>query len=112
MTPEGVVAVVTRLYAASGRRVGEVEHEVWGEALGDLDDELAVAAARTLVREVDLSSSPPSPHQLIQLYRRLAARRPALPPAPEVYVSPEDALANIARLKELIRTEGPKRCPT
>ena len=112
MTPETVVAVVARIYAAAGRRAGEVDYEVWGEALADLDDELGLAVTRQLIRETDLASNPPSPHQVIDLYRRAARARPALPGPPEVHVPPDVALENIRRLKELIRTEGPKRCPT
>lgn len=109
MNPPTVVAVVTRLYAAAGRRAGEVDLEVWGEALAALDDGLALEATRRLVREVDLAAHPPSPHQVIQVYRRLVTQQPALPPAPEEIVPPAEALANIERLRGLIRNGGPKR---
>jgi hypothetical protein len=107
--PDTVVAVVTRVYAAAGRRAGEVDFEVWGEAMATLDDELVVEASRCLVREVDLAAYPPSPAQLIQLYRRLARQRPGLPPAEEPATSPDAAQEWIGRLRRLLNEHPIKR---
>lgn len=51
MTPGTVVAVVTRLYIAAGRQPPEqVDLEVWSEAMVDVDDEVALAMAKQIVR--------------------------------------------------------------
>lgn len=65
MTATTVVEVVTRLYAAAGARIAtDVDFEVYADALDDIDDALAKAAAVELVRDLDLAATRPSPGML------------------------------------------------
>lgn len=111
MTPNAVAGVVARLFAASGRHYGEVELEVYAEALSDLSDELGVRAARDVVRSVDMGLRAPSPHLVIEAAARLReqdAERardniPAIEESTGPYLSVEE---NMARLRAI----APKVC--
>lgn len=58
MTGRTVVAVVTRLYVAAGRKAAEGEFLVWQEALDDLPDDHAEDVARFMVREMEFDGAP------------------------------------------------------
>ena len=101
MRPEVVVEVVARLYVAAGRTAHEAEFRVWAEALEDLPDEHAEEVARAIVRDVDLTQSPPSPAAYRSARRRwLEAHRP--PAIAEAPMTDEQRAANRERLSQLI----------
>lgn len=63
MNPWDVSNAVTRIYAAAGRRPGDVEMEVWNDAMADLNPKESQVnrATAEYVRTRDLAKDGPSP---------------------------------------------------
>lgn len=75
MNDDTLRQVMGVLFTAANRNVGPTEVAVWREALSDVRDDLALEAAQTMVREVDLWDHPPTPARFRQVTRQLATRR-------------------------------------
>lgn len=106
MNKRTVAEVVARLFTAAGRRAGEADYEVWGNALADVRDELAAETVATLIREVDLREHFPTPALFRQTSRQLANRRDdkwSLPEPSSPVTPPEVGKANIAQLRQAMR---------
>lgn len=79
-----IAGVVTRVYAAAGRRAADVEFEVWGEALADLlaTPEQVHEATVVYVRETDFQGAAPTPSgyrkALLTILQRDRMRAPAI----------------------------------
>ncbi len=87
MNEQTLAVVLGKLFVAAGRNIGDGEAVVWREALSDVRDDLALEAARLMVREQNLWDKPPTPAGFREVTRSLASRRPppekddrALPP--------------------------------
>ncbi len=110
MTPGMVKKVLARLYVAAGRQAGQAEELVWGEALADLPDTHALVAARQMVENVDLWKHPPTVAAFREVVYAVARRyeAPALTEGSSRVTPPDEAKANLKRLREVLRT-GVKR---
>lgn len=117
MTPTAIAQTVARLYTAAGRHYGQVELQVYAEALEDLDDELGTRAARDVIRGVDLGARAPSPRLVldaaIAIRRREAADRPGLAEHTDPPLPPEENARRMgeaaARLRKSIDTATPPK---
>lgn len=104
-----VAQVVTRIYTAAGRRAAETDFATWAEMLDDIacDDREALEAVTTFVRNT-------APGELVNIARfrdvlnnvvrrrneRLATERGLRESSA---TSPDEAKANLARLRAMMR---------
>lgn len=115
MTPKGVAGVVARLFAASGRHYGEVELQVYSEALEEISDELGVNAALEVIRTNDLGVRAPSPNLVLQAAwrfrqqqaERTRAQTPALPESTDPYLDRDENLARIRAISAKVLKRVP-----
>lgn len=75
MNDQTLATVLGLLYTAANRNLGDAERVVWREAVGDVRDDVALKAARLLVREQNLWERPPTPAGFREVARGLSARR-------------------------------------
>lgn len=107
--------VLARLYTAAGRNVGQAEELVWREAVGEIPDDVALEAAREMVRESTGWHNPPTPAEFRQVARELVSRRDdqrALPEGSGRVTPTDEAREHLVRLRKLL-AEKPivKRVP-
>lgn len=105
MNDQTLATVLGLLYTAAGRNLGDAERVVWREALHDVRDDLALEAARTIVREVDLWQHPPTPASFRQVTRQVAVRtddRWALSEGGGGRTSPDKAREHLAELRSVL----------
>lgn len=115
MNKRNVAEVVTALFAAAGRRVSELDYEVWGNAISDVRDELVDPTVDQLIREVDLREHFPTPALFRQTSRQIATRiddQWSLPEPSSRITPPDEAKRNIAKLRQILKDKPiTKRVP-
>lgn len=118
MTPNAIVRLVTKLYAAAGaREATDVDFEVYAEALEDIADGRGEAAGRELIRNVDLVKNRPSPGAVRAVAEQIAEREGrnqrtdlALTESTERQLSSPEALAWLAKIRsQQLRRGGDPR---
>jgi len=105
MNDQTLSTVLGLLYTAANRRLGDAERIVWREALVDVRDDVALEAARTIVRETDLWDHPPTPALFRSVTRSIATRMDdsrALTEGRSRVTPPEEAKEHLARLREAL----------
>lgn len=112
MTNEGTVEVVTRLFGAAHWQPGEADYTLWSEALADIGDDEAKAAAIEMIGHIDPNQRRYSPALLRETVNTIRARlRVATPALPEDTSLPADREMNRAALLEakakLAQIRGP-----
>lgn len=112
MTTEAVVQLVTGLYAAAGRTMGEVELAVYAKVLEHVPDDVGLEAGEALWAHVSWET-PPSPRRVLDAVQSVHRRRqklvPALTDATGPPVSAEQAKANLARIRSMTLPPRPGR---
>lgn len=112
MNKTQVAQVVTRIYTAAGRRAAETDFATWAEMLDDLtaSDEEARQAVVAFVRGlspselVNIAAFRATLNGILKRRNDAMAEKRGLAAMPAT--TPDEAKANVARLREMLVTVG------